>query len=124
MLEKVAILGASDNPERYSYKAFHLLKQYGHTPFLINNSVQKIDDFPTYSQLSDIKDKLDTLTMYVNPRISSKLQDEILNSRPRRVIFNPGTENPELEAALNKQGCHVLRACTLVLLSTQQFEVA
>jgi predicted CoA-binding protein len=117
----VAILGASNNPERYAYLAFKLLKEYGHTPFPVTPKFAELDGVKAYPSLRDIPDKVDTLTMYVGSDISTKLSKDILDLRPRRVIFNPGSENPGLQNELSDAGIQVEEACTLVLLRTKQF---
>ena len=122
MKQKVAILGASDDPDRYSFKAFEMLKEYGHTPLPISPKLTELEGVSVVKNLSDIKTSVDTLTMYVNPKISSGLKEEILKLKPRRVIFNPGSENSDLEKSLEAAGIHVVEACTLVLLRTNQFE--
>lgn len=124
MGKTVVILGASDNPDRYSHKAFRMLQEYGHTPYPVSPKLRELEGMEVYASLADIRDPIDTLTMYVNPRISSELELDILRLKPRRVIFNPGSENPKLKAALEKAGIHVVEACTLVLLRTNQFETA
>lgn len=118
--EKVVILGASDNPERYSHKAMVMLQQHGHTPILVSPRVDCINGIPVHHSLNEISDA-DTLTMYVNPKISTGMTDSILALKPKRVIFNPGTENKELSDKLIQNGIEVEEACTLVLLSTGQF---
>lgn len=118
--EKVVILGASDNPERYSYKALKMLQEYDHEVILVSPRLESIDGQQVYSSMKNLKD-IDTLTMYVNPKISTQMKDEILEISPSRVIFNPGTENPELMKDLEAKGVSVEAACTLVLLSTDQF---
>jgi predicted CoA-binding protein len=124
MGQKVAILGASKNPERYSHRAFSMLKDYGHSPLPVNPGFSELEGVPVFAKLTDIKDPVDTLTMYVGPDISAKLKNEILQLKPKRVIFNPGSENPALEKDLEKAGIHIVDACTLVLLRTNQFEKA
>jgi predicted CoA-binding protein len=121
MSQVVAILGASDKPERYSFKAFHMLKEFGHSPLPVTPKFTSFEGVAAYARLSDIKVPVDTLTMYVGPEISSKAQAEILALGPKRVIFNPGSENPPLQAALTNAGIDVEEACTLVLLRTGQF---
>ncbi len=118
----VAILGASDDPSRYAYKAFQMLKEYGHTPVPVHPNLKSIEGTAVAARLGDIKEPIDTLTMYVNPQVSSRLTEEILALQPRRVIFNPGSENPELQQALRQKGIEPLEACTLVLLRTRQFD--
>lgn len=122
MGQKVAILGASLKPERYSNKAFHMLREYGHTPVPVSPNFKEIEGVPTVASLTDIKTPIDTLTMYVGPETSTRLQKEIVNLKPKRVIFNPGSENPQLMRALEAAGIEVEEACTLVLLRTHQFE--
>jgi predicted CoA-binding protein len=123
-MEVVAVLGASSDPNRYSYKAIELLKQYGHTPLPIHpreTEVLGYRVFPDIKELLKLGTKVDTLTMYVNPVLSTKIQDDIVALRPKRVIFNPGSENPPLEKALMGHGIKVEEACTLVLLRTNQY---
>lgn len=122
MSQNVVILGASDNSERYSNKAFHSLKNHGHKTILVSPTLKALEGMPVLSDLSQVKEAVDTLTMYVNPKISSGLTNKILDLKPKRVIFNPGSENPSLQAELKKSGIEVLEACTLVLLATNQFE--
>ncbi|MGZ3696196.1 MAG: CoA-binding protein [Bdellovibrionota bacterium] len=118
---RVAILGASDNPQRYAHMAFKMLQEYGHEPVPVTPKLKELEGVKAYSTLKEIPGTVDTLTMYVGPAISAKLQPEILALKPRRVIFNPGSENPELMGTLKKNGIQVLEACTLVLLRTNQF---
>jgi predicted CoA-binding protein len=122
MKEKVAILGASHNPERYAYKAFKMLQEYGHDPVPVNPGQAQIEGKKVFPTLGAIDFPVDTLTMYVGPAISSKLEKDILALKPKRVIFNPGSENPDLEKKLEEKGVQVIEACTLVMLRTNQFE--
>lgn len=120
--ERVAILGASDNPERYSYKAFKMLQEYGHTPVPVHPSLGSLEGIPVQKQLSDLAgQKIDTLTLYVNPKILATYVDQVLTLKPRRVIFNPGTESREIEQKFEAAGIQTLEACTLVLLRTNQY---
>lgn len=121
MSENVVILGASDKPERYSYKALKMLDEHGHHVIPVHPKLSKIEKIKCIHSLSEINLKVDTLTMYINPDISNKMENEILALKPHRVIFNPGTENPSLEKKLDEIGVKVERACTLVLLSTGQY---
>ena len=121
MGEKVAILGASDNQERYSFKAFQMLQEYGHEPFPVSPKLKELEWKKAFSSLQEIPEKIDTLTMYVGPKVSSGLEKEILSLNPKRVIFNPGSENPDLGEKLKNAGIEVEEACTLVLLRTNQF---
>lgn len=117
----VAVIGASDNPERYSYKALKLLQEKGHTVFPVHQRIRLIDGVSVFSSVKDIPQHIDTLTLYVAADISSVLADDILAQKPRRIIFNPGAENPALAARASQEGIKTLEACTLVLLRTGQF---
>lgn len=120
----VAVLGASNKPERYSHKAVVLLAEKDHTVFPIHPALAEIDGRPVFKRLADIPKPVHTVTMYVSPSHSAGMAETIIAARPQRVIFNPGTENPELEEKLAAAGIHVVRACTLVMLRTGQFEPA
>lgn len=118
------VLGASDKPERYSYKAMLALASHGHTPIGVNPRLDSIANHPCIANLVAAKAKysdIDTVTVYLSPELSSPLLKEILAVKPRRVIFNPGSENPTLMSELTKAGVEVETACTLVLLSTAQY---
>ncbi len=123
MAEKVVILGASDKPDRFAFKAMTMLKQYGHEPILVNPTLtlKEIAGHIVHSDLDLVPRPVDTLTVYVNPRISVNLKEKIISLKPKRVIFNPGTENPAIEFALKKTGIDTIHACTLVMLSTGEF---
>ncbi|HAL91847.1 MAG TPA: CoA-binding protein [Verrucomicrobia bacterium] len=117
----VAILGASNKPERYSHQAVVLLAKKGHAVFPIHPALAEIEGHRVFKSLADVPESLDVVTMYVSPSHSTGMADAILAAKPSRVIFNPGTENPELEAKLADAGIEVVHACTLVLLRTGQF---
>lgn len=111
---KVIIFGYSENKERYSYMAAELLRDYKHEVITINPRVE--------SEISRLDEGCDTLTIYVNSKISDKYENFLLNSKPRRVIFNPGTENSKLQKKFEEKGSLVVIGCTLVLLKTNQFD--
>ena len=117
----VAVLGASRNPDRYSYKAVKKLQEKGHIPFPVHPCIKDIEGLPVFARLKDIPEAVDTITVYLSAIRSAEIADSILNSDARRVIFNPGAENPGLAAQLEAKGMEVVEACTLVLLSTEQF---
>lgn len=118
---KVAILGASDRPERYANKAMKSLEANGHETYLVNPSLNRVDERPVYDKLDDVNEDIHTLAMYVNPRISAGLAQDIVRLRPKRVIFNPGSENRELYPLLAENDIKVEEACVLVLLNTGAF---
>lgn len=121
MNQKVAIVGASNKPDRYAYKAFKMLQEYGHTPLPVSPNLTDIEGIPTVKSVNELEGSIETVTMYVGAKISSNLTDELIAFNPKRVIFNPGSENPALAEKLKSAGIEVLEACTLVLLRTQQF---
>jgi len=120
-MENVAVMGASSNPERYSFKAVKLLEEYGHKVFPVHPSKHPIDGTTCYGCLEEIGEKIDTITLYLGPRNSTPLIDEIISTRPGRIIMNPGAENDELKQRCEQAGIEVQEACTLVLLKTNQF---
>ena len=124
MTERVAILGASDKAERYSNQALNLLAQYGHVPIPVHPRLKEISGFQVVADLKALVSHstgIDTVTMYVGPQISATLVDQLVALRPKRVIFNPGSENPAIYQSLRSAGIIVQEACTLVLLKTGQF---
>ena len=119
--ETVAILGASPNPERYAYKAFELLHEYGHRPIPINPAFAEILGEKCYQKISDTPKPIDTITLYLGEARSNPLIDEIVEARPRRIIMNPGAENFALAEKAEDAGIEVVEGCTLVMLRTGQF---
>jgi predicted CoA-binding protein len=120
----VAVLGASNKPERYSFQAVKLLAEKGHAVFPVHPTLTAIDGIPVFKVLADIPVPLHTLTVYVGPERSTVLAAAILAAHPQRTIFNPGAENPALAQQLLAAGIEVENACTLVLLRTGQFDPA
>ncbi len=119
-MKKTVILGASDNPERYSYLAAEKLKKYGHPIVAIGKKQGVVNGTPI---ITDKKEEtgVDTVTLYLNPQNQQPYYDYIVSLHPRRIIFNPGTENDELVAIARKNGIEPMEACTLVLLGTGQY---
>jgi len=117
----VAVLGASKKPDRYSYKAVKMLIEKGHVPFPVHPRLDNIEGITAYDGLQKINEPIDTITVYLSEANSDRVAESILQSSARRVIFNPGAENPGLGARLRSKGIEVVEACTLVLLSTDQF---
>ncbi|MDI1311048.1 CoA-binding protein [Prosthecobacter sp.] len=119
--QKVVIVGASNNPARYSHRALLLIQKHGHEVVPVHPKLAEIEGISVVADLDLISDPVDTVTMYVGPAISAGLQDKLIALKPRRVIFNPGAENASLADALQKAGIGCEEACTLVLLNTGQF---
>ncbi len=118
----VVVLGASNDPSRYSYMAMMNLKEKGFKRLPVHPRENEIDGEKVYPTLKELfGQKIDTVTMYVGPALSDKLAEDLLTLKPRRVIFNPGSENPGLQIKLSNAGIEVIEACTLVMLRTGQF---
>jgi uncharacterized protein len=117
----VAVLGASSNPERYSNRAIKALIIAGHSVLPVNPRGHDIEGIKAYPDIRSLPSGVDTLTVYLNPKAVMSMLPQIKALKPQRVILNPGTEDPALEHELRKSGIQVVKACTLVLLSTGQF---
>ncbi len=120
-METVAVVGASPLKDRYANKAMILLEEYGHKPVPVAFKHKTIEGKTVYQGLADIPGEIDTVTMYVGPPRQEKIIEEILALKPKRVIFNPNTENPAAYHRLKSAGIQVQEACTLVLLKTNQY---
>ncbi len=116
MSKKTLIIGASTNPERYSFKAAHALMNHGHEIYLLGLREGEVNGETIQTGRPDFED-VHTVTLYVGPRHQPDYKDYIIGLQPQRVIFNPGTENKELQAQLTAAGIFWEEACTLVLLS-------
>ena len=117
----VVVLGASKNPERYSNRAVKLLKEKGYRTLPVNPACNEIEGLKVVSNLVLIEEEVYALSVYLSPERTKPLTKSIISLKPKRVIFNPGSESDELEQNLQKNGISCERACTLVLLSTGQF---
>ena len=119
--EAVVILGASNKPDRYAFMALEGLINRGFRVLPVNPTLKEINGVPVFSSLKDILEPINTITMYVGADKSSLLAKEILNLKPKRIIFNPGAESKSLLKEKKKQGIEALDACTLVMLSMNTF---
>lgn len=120
MQKKTLVLGASENPSRYSNMAVKKLVAHDHPVVAIGRRKGKIGHTEIVTTPEMITD-IDTVTLYLNPANQRPYYDYILSLKPKRIIFNPGTENDELEEMARKNGIRAQEACTLVLLSTSQY---
>ena len=118
--KKTLVLGASDNPARYSYLAIQRLRKHGHPVVGIGRKNTKVADVNIEKEKIPITD-VDTVTLYLNPTHQQEYYDYIISLNPKRIIFNPGTENDKLVELANEKNIQTLEACTLVLLSTGQY---
>jgi predicted CoA-binding protein len=114
------VLGASPNPNRYSYMAVNRLTAKGHPVVAIGKRDAQINDIPITKD-HPVPEEVDTVTLYMNPQLQRDYYDYILQLQPKRIIFNPGTENDELADLASSKGIEPVEACTLVMLSTGQY---
>lgn len=120
MNKKTLVIGASENPDRYAYKAISLLTAYHHDIVAIGQKEGAVGGVPILTTMPIIED-IHTVTLYLNPSRQAAYYDYILNLAPKRIIFNPGTENPVLVKLANEKGIETEEACTLVLLRTNSY---
>ena len=119
---RVLVLGASTNEERYSNLAVKRLKKYGHEVIAVGNKKGEIEDIPIIvNPTADSVKPIDTISLYIGPQNQKQWEDFIISVNPKRIIFNPGTENAEFENKLSKLGIEVVEYCTLMLLQSGQF---
>ena len=119
-VKKTVVLGASDSPMRYSYLAVRRLKSYDHPVVAIGKKTGMIDDTKIITEHPPMDD-IDTVTVYLNPAHQQQYYNYILSLKPKRIIFNPGAENSELENIAKQNGITPVNACTLVMLGTGQY---
>lgn len=117
----IVVLGASDNPERYSHKALVRLIAAGHKVVPVHPTLKEVEGLPVVRNIQSVREPVDTVTVYVNPTVLETIGPAIAELKPRRVIFNPGAENESVRQSLASRGIETIEACTLVMLSTGQF---
>ncbi len=110
------IIGASEKPDRYANRAAHSLVRHGHAIEQVGLREGSVAGNPIQKGLPELTD-VDTVTLYVSAKNQPGYYEYIKNLKPRRVIFNPGTENPQFEQELKQEGIEPIEACTLVMLS-------
>ena len=120
MQKKTVVLGASQNPQRYSNMAVKKLVAHQHPVVAIGRRPGNINDTEIIKDQPALEG-VDTVTLYLNPGNQRPYYDYILSLKPKRIIFNPGAENEELEQMAAAKGIASLEACTLVMLSTGQY---
>ena len=121
---KTLVVGASPNPLRYAYSAVEQLRWKGHEVIAIGNRAGRIEDVDILTTWPASIPELDTITLYLGPPRQRAVYELILGYKPRRIIFNPGTENIELMKLAETAGIQVVRACTLVMLSIGNYDQA
>ncbi|SFC82188.1 hypothetical protein SAMN05421780_11095 [Flexibacter flexilis DSM 6793] len=119
-MKTTLIIGASTSPDKYAYKAAQMLHSHGHALTLVGRDTGELLGEPIQNAIPT-DTEIDTVTLYISPKRQPEYYDAIAALKPKRVIFNPGTENPDFEQKLEAQGIEAAEACTLVLLSTHQY---
>lgn len=120
MNKPTVIIGASPKSDRYSYMASLKLKEHSHTIYPIGINEGSIENTPILNN-RPILNNVHTITLYINPSHQDNWLPYLLSLKPQRIIFNPGTENPKLYSLLEDNGIELMEACTLVLLSLNQY---
>jgi uncharacterized protein len=115
------VLGASSNPERVSYEAVRCLIGRGIPVIAIGRRVYDMGDVKIMSGKPGLTEKVHTVTLYLSAPNQEEFYDYIINLEPKRIIFNPGTWNPELADIAIINGIEVVRACMLVMLNNGEF---
>ncbi|CAM3585395.1 CoA-binding protein [Flavobacterium saliperosum] len=118
--KKTLVLGATVKPERYAFMAMTNLTEKGHAVVAIGQNEGEVAGVKIQTKQIPLKN-IDTVTLYLNPVRQRDYYNYIIGLKPKRVIFNPGTENPEFYQLLKANNIKVDVACTLVLLSTNQY---
>ena len=117
----VAVLGASPNTDRYAWRAQQALEEHHCRVVPVSARYDEVGGIAAVRSLLDIPETIHTVTVYLNPAHLAEYVDQIIAVRPKRVIFNPGSEAPEIIEKLEKNGIRVELACTLVMLRTGRF---
>ncbi|MEZ7514306.1 CoA-binding protein [Flavobacterium frigidarium] len=118
--KKTLVLGASTKPERYAFKAISMLTEKGHSVLAIGQNAGEVAGVKIKTKAIPLSN-IDTITLYLNPASQRDYYNYIVEAKPKRVIFNPGTENPELMQLLELNNIKSEVACTLVLLTTNRY---
>ncbi len=118
--KKTLVLGASLNPSRYSNMAINRLVASKHPVVAVGLRKGEVAGVPISTEKESFEE-VDTVTLYLNPKRQVEYYEYILSLNPERVIFNPGTENPELYKILKKNNIEFEVACTLVMLGSNQY---
>ena len=118
--KKTLVLGASTKPDRYAFKAITKLVDNGHSVIALGQNTGEVAGIKIYTKNIPLKN-IDTVTLYLNPLRQRDYYNYIIETKPKRVIFNPGTENDELIHLAKAKNIQCLEACTLVMLSTGQY---
>ena len=117
----VAVLGATPKPGRFAHQAMLLLKKHGDKITPVHPRFEEIDGIKAVKHMNEINDPVQTLTLYVGAAKLDNMIDEVIDLKPQRVIFNPGTESRALQKALSQNNIQWVEDCTLVMLNSGNF---
>lgn len=120
-MKSVVILGASTNPDRYAFKAMQKLQEHGYEAIPVNPAFDQVMGERCYASIADVPKPVDTVTLYLGAARSTPLIQDIITAKPRRIIFNPGTENEELAKAASLAGIVTVNGCNLIMLGAGTF---
>ncbi|WP_114784016.1 CoA-binding protein [Botryobacter ruber] len=120
-MKKTLVLGATDNPSRFAYKAVHKLQQHGHEVVPVGIRKGEVGGKQIITDKAQPIENIDTVTLYVGPQNQPSWYDYIISLKPKRIIFNPGTENYELERMAEAANIETLHHCTLIMLATNSY---
>jgi len=120
MSKKVLVLGASPNRDRYSNRAIRLLRRYNYEVVAVGMREGEVAGVPIQKNFEEIAE-IHTVTMYLGPQNQAGYYKNIEGLNPKRVVFNPGTENGEFKAILEEKNIEVVEDCTLVMLNNEMF---
>lgn len=121
--QQVIILGASHKPDRYAYQALTLLREHNYAVVPVHPTRKSIAGMAVIAALEQAPHGAYSLTIYVNPARGLAAAETIVNIKPKRVIFNPGTESPELQQILTDAGIDWVADCTLEMLRQGRFQL-
>ena len=118
--KKTLVLGATTKPERAAFKAIGMLVERGHSVLALGQNMGEVAGINIKTKAIPLKN-IDTVTLYINPTRQKEYYNYIVDAKPKRVLFNPGTENPEFYQLLELNNIKVEVACTLVLLTLNKY---
>jgi hypothetical protein len=121
MKSSVVVLGATPKTDRYAFKAMQRLQEHGYKAIPVNPAFDEVCGEQCYPSIADVPQPIDTVTLYLGAARSTPLIQDIIKAKPRRIIFNPGSENEELAKAASARGIEVVYGCTLVMLGAGTF---
>lgn len=120
-MKSVVVLGATPKADRYAFLAMKRLAEHGHKAIPVNPAFSEVLEERCYGSIADVPQPIDTVTMYLSAERSTPLAGDIIQAKPKRIIFNPGAENEDLARAAAAAGIETVDGCTLVMLEAGSF---